>query len=366
MTPKIYEIALTTIPGIGNILAKQLLNYFGSAENIFKASKSKLLKVPGIGEKITENILNNRHFEAAQAILEKTEREKVKLLFFTDKDYPTRLKTLIDAPLFLYYNGSVSLNASKVIAIVGTRNATEYGRQAVEKLVCQLSQIPDTVIVSGLAYGIDVIAHKAAMQHNIPTIGVVGHGIDMIYPASHKNIAKQMTENGGILTEYPFGTTAEPPHFPERNRIIAGMSDAVIVIEAAIKGGALITADIATSYNREVFAVPGNINEPYSEGCNNLIKKQAAHLITDIEDLINILNWDNPQVISKAEVSIDTANFNEEELSIFNLLSHKEIHIDDLAFKTQIPVNRLASSLLSLEFGGYIKALPGKRYIRAK
>jgi DNA processing protein len=256
----------------------------------------------------------------------------------------------------------VDLNATKIIGIVGTRKATDYGKEAVEKILSEL--IPhNTLIVSGLAYGIDICAHKTALNNNQPTIGVMASGMDIIYPAVHKEIANRMIDNGGLITEYPFGSKPDAPHFPARNRIIAGLCDAVIVAEAADSGGALITAEIANSYNREVFAVPGNLGNKYSEGCNKLIRSHKAHILLNVKDLEYNLNWSTDENVKPKPAPMDLSSFDEEEQEVLTLMKEKEgILIDDLSWKSQIPVSKLASILLNLEFQGVIKSLPGKKF----
>jgi DNA processing protein len=253
-------LALHFIPGIGDYTLRQLISYSGSAEKVFKTPKGKLLKIPGIGAVTADSIRNGKSFRRAEKEIKKAEQEDVELLFFTDKKYPSRLKSIADAPSLLYVKGQVDLENSKTVGIVGTRKATDYGKNCVEELIEGLKP-HQTLIVSGLAYGIDIQAHKQAVKHGLPTVGIMGSGIDVIYPAAHKETAKKMLSNGGLITENPFGTNPDAHNFPARNRIIAGLSDALVVVEAAEKGGALITAEISNSYNKDVFAFPGNIGQ---------------------------------------------------------------------------------------------------------
>lgn len=362
---RLSQLALHFIPGIGNYTVKQLISYSGSAENVFKLPKAKLLKIPGIGPATAGSIINHRPFERAEEELKLAEKHETRLLLYSDKDFPAKLKHINDAPSLLYYRGSADLNNKKTVAIVGTRNATRYGKEFTEKLVEGLEK-HGALVVSGLAYGIDIQAHKSALKHQLPTIGVMASGIDFIYPALHKETARSMVENnGGLLTECSFGSKPEPPKFPARNRIIAGMADATIVVEAAKKGGALITAEIAGSYNRDVFALPGEINSPFSEGCNNLIKTNKAHLLTCVEDLEYIMNWEPevPGQVSK-QPEYDTTLLDEEEKLVFAQLQqhHAPVLLDNLSWQTQLPVGRLASILLNLEFKGLVSSLPGKSY----
>lgn len=361
---KLYQIALTLIPKIGDVLVRQLISYCGSAEQAFKAPVSKLLKIPNVGQVIAQNIQDKSVLENARKIIQEADKQAVELLFYSDKNYPNRLKQLYDSPVLLYYKGKAELNAQKTVAIVGTRQSTEYGKQITENIIQELSSY-NPLIVSGLAYGIDIVAHKSCLKNNVPTIGVMASGIDLIYPSQHKNISIQMQEMGGILTEQTFGTQPDPRFFPQRNRIIAGMADVTIVVEAAIKGGALITAEYANNYHRDVFAVPGQIGKSFSEGCNKLIKENKAQIYTDIKDVIEALNWDiegHESVIQKKN-ELDITNFTEEESAVMALLhKNQEMHIDDLAWKAQIHVAKLSSLLLNLEFQGHIKSLVGKKY----
>jgi DNA processing protein len=358
---KLYQIALTKVPGIGDVLIKQLISYCGNAKTIFKSNRSKLLKIPGIGEKTADSILNADTLNQAEAEFNLIEKTGAKILFFTDKGYPERLRQIPDSPVLLFYKGSVDLNFERIISIVGTRNSTEYGRQFVYDFVAEVKKI-NPLIVSGLAYGIDIHVHKACLENAIPTIGVMGTGINLIYPAVHKNTAIQMIANGGLLTELAFDAKPDRQNFPARNRIVAGMADATIIVEAAKGGGALITVEIANSYNKDVFAVPGNVNNKYSEGCNNLIKDHKAQLITSATDFIQNMNWDNLSTPSRPK-NVPLPQLTDEELRIYNLLKEtKELIIDDISWKTQLPINKVASLLLNMEFSGLIKALPGKKF----
>lgn len=364
MNNYLYEVAIGLIPGIGSSHTRQLVSYCGSAENIFKEKKGRLKKIPGIGELLASTIINQNILKEAEKQLLLAEKSNTQILFYTHKDYPERLKHIHDTPTLIYYKGNADLNTAKIIGIVGTRNATPYGKEVVEKILVEL--IPHNVLViSGLAYGIDITAHKAALLNNQPTIGVMASGIDIIYPSAHKETASRMITSGGLITEYPFGTRPNAPHFPSRNRIIAGLCDAVIVAEAAEKGGALITAEIANSYDREVFAVPGNLGNKYSEGCNKLIRGHKAHIMTTVKDLEYIMNWSAGETPAKKEASvvIDLSVFNPDEAEVINVIKETNgILIDDLSWKSQIPVSKLASILLNLEFQGVVKSMPGKKF----
>jgi DNA processing protein len=355
-------LALHFIPGIGDYLIRQVVSYCGSAEKVFKTPKGKLLKVPGIGEVTAEAIRQGKPFAAAEKELKKSEKEKVDLVFFTDKNYPSRLRQINDAPSMLYVKGNVDFECAKVVGIVGTRQATAYGRERVEDLVEGL--VPhQALIVSGLAYGIDIHAHKQALKNNLPTIGVMGSGMDKIYPASHADTAKKMMDHGGIVTEHKFGTAPDAHNFPARNRIVAGLCDAVVIVEAAEKGGALITAEIANSYNKDVFAYPGNIGQSHSAGCNNLIKSNRAHLLTAVKDLEYIMNWDvNSKPEKKTTFSLESYDEIEQVVLKTLLENNQQLMIDELSWRTNMPVSQLASVLLGLEFKNVVKSLPGKIY----
>lgn len=361
---KLYQIALTLIPKIGDVLVRQLISYCGSAEQAFKTPISKLLKIPNIGQVIAQNLQNKSVLENAWKIIQEADKQEVELLFYTDKNYPNRLKQLYDSPVLLYYKGKADLNVQKTVAIVGTRQSTEYGKQTTENIIQELL-LHNPLIISGLAYGIDIIAHKACLKNNLPTVGVMASGIDLIYPYLHKNTSIQIQEIGGILTEQTFGIQPDARFFPLRNRIIAGMADVTIVVEAAIKGGALITAEYANNYHRDVFAVPGQIGKSFSEGCNKLIKENKAQIFTGLKDVVEALNWDmeGRELTNHNHAEIDFLNFTEEESSIMALLhKNQEMHIDDLAWKAQIHVAKLSSLLLNLEFQGHIRSLVGKKY----
>jgi DNA processing protein len=361
---KLYQVSLSMIPGVGDIIAKTLVSYCGSAREIFKKNRNQLSKIPGIGSVNADRILAFKDFAAAENEIIKCEKHQVEIIFFTDKTYPKKLKHAPDSPTLLFYKGAANLNNPKTVAIVGTRKSTSYGREFTENIVEQLSA-HQALIVSGLAYGIDINAHKAALKNGLETIGVMASGLDIIYPSMHRSIAMEMLQQGGLLTEFKIGEKPEAHNFPSRNRIIAGMSDLTIVVEAAEKGGALITAEIANSYSRDVFALPGDVHNKYSRGCNNLIKQNKANLITGIKDIEYIMNW-----IAQSETApsddkyYDYSQLTEEEKIIIETLTlYKEgMVIDELSWKSQIPLNKLASQLLNLEFNGIVKTLPGKKY----
>jgi DNA processing protein len=364
MQQKFYEVALTLVPKIGDVLVRQLISYCGSAEQVFKTPIAKLLKIPNIGKTLANHLQDKSVFEKATHIIQDSAKHNCQILFYTDPNYPNRLKQLYDAPVLLYYKGNADLNTPKTVAIVGTRQCTDYGKSVTENIIQELSAF-NPLVVSGLAYGIDIVAHKACLKMNIPTIGVMASGIDLIYPYQHKNTSIQIQELGGILTEQSVGTKPDPRFFPQRNRIIAGMADVTIVVEAAIKGGALITAEYANNYHRDVFAIPGQLGKSFSEGCNKLIRENRAQIYTRVEDVIEALNWDlkGHEKSKNRSIMPDLSQFTEQESQIMALLfKNKEMQIDELAWQSQIYMAQLSSLLLNLEFQGFIKSLPGKKY----
>lgn len=361
---QLYQIALTLLPNIGDVLAKNLIAYCGSAEAIFKTSKSKLEKIPLIGRERAEGIINADLLREAENELKFINDYKIKTLFFTEKDYPQRLKDCIDSPVLLYYKGNVDLNAEKIVGIVGTRSATEYGKEATKKLVAQLAS-HEILIVSGLAYGIDISAHHAALENNLNTIGILGNGLNTVYPPQHKSTAKKMVSQGGLLTEYKSTDKMSPHNFPNRNRIIAGICDAIVVIESGIKGGAVLTAKIADSYNKDVYALPGKATDKMSAGCNFLIKTCKAQLIENGSDLLEAMRWTAEKSESQRSNQPRqlTLTLSEDEQNIYNLMFGKnEISIDLIASSTGMNTSILAATLLEMEMNNIIVSLPGKRY----
>lgn len=357
-----YPIALTKIPKVGPITARTLVSYCGSPEEVFQSTIKSLLKIPGIGLQLAQQIKSSEPQLAAERELEHLEREQIRAYFYLDEHYPNRLKHFPDSPLLLYLKGNADLNAPKMIAIVGTRKPTVQGTAFCEEFLEQISSFKP-LIISGLAYGIDICAHRKALELRLPTVGVLAHGLSQMYPAAHRSVVQKMVEEGGVLTEYGFETAAEKEHFPLRNRIIAGLCDALLVVETARYGGSIITANFANEYNKDVFAVPGRLKDPYSSGCNALIKNNQAHLLESAEDLINMLRWD----AAGPNYGIQQQLFTElspEEKNIVNLLRYdEEKNIDELTYVTQKTNSEMAALLLELEFKGLIKTLPGKRYI---
>jgi len=361
---KLYQIALKFIHGIGDVNAKQLVSYCGSAKKIFTSPKSKLYKIPGIGRKTIDSISSSSVLHKAEEVVKDCEKNNHKILFYTDADYPSRLKFANDSPIIICTQGKVDFNKQKVVSIVGTRKATDYGKTTTAQIVKDL-QPHGALIVSGLAYGIDIAAHKAALECGLPTVAILAGGLDKIYPASHKKYVNEMLEIGGIVSEKFPGTIPKAHFFPARNRIIAGMADTVIVVEAAEKGGALITAEIAHSYDREVFAVPGDLNNVHSRGCNKLISRQKANIYSGISDLEYLLNWDKGRKSAKqAKPVLDIDRFEGNDKKIIEVLLHFKsgLKLDELCWKSNVPINSAGAILLNLEFEGLVKVLPGNMF----
>jgi len=357
----LYQIGLTLIPGIGDISGKKLVAYCGSPEAVFKENRTALKKIPGIGDTTVNSIVNHSVFSRSEKEIQFVIKNKIKPLFYTDSEYPARLLNCEDGPMMLYYKGSSGLNASRIVAVVGTRRATNYGRLRCEEIIESLVD-KEVLIVSGLAYGIDSCAHRKAVDLSIETIGVLGHGLDRLYPALNRKLADKMLERGGLLAEFRSGTKPDRENFPKRNRIVAGMSDAVVVVESDRKGGALITAELGNSYNRDVFAVPGRIGDDTSRGCNFLIKTNRAALIESGEDIAYIMNWDKKVVNPKAQKQLFVQLSDSEKLLFEIIKEAGEIGIDQLVIKSQLSASKVAASLLNLEFESVVQCLPGKLY----
>jgi DNA processing protein len=358
----LYKIGLTFIDHVGHIKSKVLISYCGSAEAVFKEKKQNLIKIPDIGEVIADAIVKQDILHLAEKEIKFTLENNVTPLFYLDKDYPVRLKQCADCPVVLYYKGNANLDAERIIAIVGTRNATDYGKLMCSNLVEGLKN-SGILIVSGLAFGIDAASHKASLKAGLPTVGVVGHGLDSLYPTEHTNLAKKMIENGGLLSDFTSHTKLAPENFPKRNRIIAGLSDAVIVVESKATGGAMITADIAFSYNREVFAFPGRSDDTYSQGTNRLIRQNKAGLIQSAEDLLESLGWKDVKKKKEPQSQLFYDMKPHEEIIVKVLQSQQlPMHIDDIAIRSNLSPGILSTHLLSLEFAGILKSHPGKMY----
>lgn len=358
-------IALTMLQGVGDVLARALLQYFGTAEEVFTSHRRILEKIPGIGEYTARRIDEgkNEALKRAEKEIAFIEKNHLRMYAITENDYPKRLRECQDAPVVFYYKGKADLSAKKMISIVGTRRATDYGRMLTEKLVRELADVyPDLLIVSGLAYGIDVCSHRAALKHGLPTVGVLAHGLDRIYPAAHRNTAAEMLERGGWLTDFPSDTNPDRENFLKRNRLIAGLSDATVVVESAEKGGALVTADIAFSYGRDVYTFPGRTTDECSAGCNRMIQTNKAGLITSGHDLIRALCWDagdtRPSVGEQLALKLEKSDH-----PLVNILAERgQMQINDLAIAADLPVYKVTSMLFELELAGHVMALPGGIY----
>ncbi|PIQ48722.1 MAG: DNA-protecting protein DprA [Cytophagales bacterium CG12_big_fil_rev_8_21_14_0_65_40_12] len=361
---KLHQVALSLIPKVGPTLSRQLINYFSTPQVIFNTPKGKLAKVPGVGEKLASLIPNQKELLVkAEQIINDSIKKEIQIHYYKEASFPARLLNISDAPIVLYAKGKAELNPVRTIGIVGTRKATKYGLQITEDIVGQI-KAHDATIISGLAYGIDVKAHEASLHNQIPTIGALANGLDKVYPSGNRNVAAKMLEQGGLVSEYPIGTEADPRLFPARNRIIAGLSDALIVVEAAKKGGALISANIADSYNVPVFAVPGEIGKTYSEGCNYLIRNFKASIFTSFKDVVEALNWDIQATAKTQSPELKYKDLQGDEKKIVEILlkNGQQMHIDQLCWQSQLSMSQLASTLLQMEFAGFIKPLPGKEF----
>ena len=357
-----YQIALSLIPGIGCVNAKTLVAYVGSIEGIFSEKESSLKKIPGIGEVTAKSIINQGVLCRAEEEIATIKKHQIQTYFYLEEDYPYRLKRCADAPLVLFSKGNINLNKRQMVAIVGTRNATSYGKECCQLLVDTMAERSGYCVVSGLAYGIDIAAHKACLKSGVPTIGVLAHGLDQVYPRLHKNTAEKMQVDGRLVYDFICEPEFDHKNFLKRNRIIAGLCDATIVVESAEKGGSLVTADIADSYNRDVFVFPGRANDPYSKGCNKLIRENKANLIESLDDLEYFMSWqpeiDKPRKIQR-QLFVELTT---EEEKVVDALRGGEQFVDQLCQKCQLPMSKVSSLLLDLEFKGMVISLPGKMY----
>jgi DNA processing protein len=359
-----YKIGLSLIPGIGDINAKRLVNYAGGVEAVFREKKQHLLKMPGIGEVLANSILNPIILTKAEKEIEFLTRYQIKNRFYLDDDYPVRLKNCEDSPMILFYKGEVDFDQPKVISIVGTRDASDYGKDCCNKLVEAFrSRNHQVLIVSGLAYGIDICAHRAALKNGLETVAVLGHGLGTLYPAVHKSTAAEICKHGALVTDFVSDALPERNNFVKRNRIIAGLADATLVMESGIKGGALITADIANSYNRDVLAYPGRVDDIHSKGCNWLIKSNKAALIESIEDVEYLLGWDAPVQPLEGKPTELFVELSEDEKKIVGILQqHGQLPLDLISVHAGMPVSQVSAHLLTIELAGLVRSLPGKMY----
>lgn len=356
-----YVLALQKVKGIGDINAKKLIAACGSAKNVFSEKKQLLSKINGIGSYVLRHLNDASYIKAAEKELTLMDKHRLTPLYFLDADYPKNLKNCIDAPILMFKDGDYCLETSKIISVVGTRRMTNYGKDFCEQMIAELAKF-DPVIVSGFAYGVDICAHKAALENKLRTVGVLAHGFGTLYPKAHKKYMAAMYERGGFLSEFWYDELPYKESFLKRNRIVAGISQATVIIESANKGGAMVTADIANSYSRDVYALPGRANDMFSKGCNSLIRDNKAALIASPEDLVAMLGWKNKSknTIVQPELFV---NLTEEEQTVCDYLKQREkALIDVIAVDCSLPVFRLASVLLQLEMRGLIRPLPGKYF----
>ena len=351
------------LKGIGPVNARNLVAYCGGVDPIFadKKLKNTLEKVPGIGPKLIASITDKKVLPAAEKELAYVQKHKLRMLFYLDAEYPKRLKQAEDAPVILFVKGDVDLDHTHMVSIVGTRTPTEPGKRLCVELVEGLKEINAT-IVSGLAYGIDIVAHRHALKNDMPTIGCVAHGLDKLYPSDHATTAKEMIKNGALVSELPSGSPFAPGNFPARNRVIAGLSDCTIVVESGNKGGSLITADIANSYDREVFAFPGRPGDPMSEGCNKFIQQNRAALITSAQDVITLMDWLPKKKKKPVQAALFADLMPDEQVLVDIIKAKGKVAIDELCVQSKMAQGKAAGLLLNLEFSGVVRALPGKVY----
>jgi DNA processing protein len=356
-----YLIALSAVPQIGPVQARLLLQHFSPAE-IFRAKPMELQRIQGIGSERARAIRQFKEFSVAEAELRFIEKQGIEAIPFNDPRYPQRLSNCYDPPILLFYRGTAVLNAQRMLAIIGTRQPSDYGARLTEQIVEELTQ-SNIVIVSGLAQGIDAIAHRSAMKQQLQTIGVLAHGLDRIYPHHHRRLAQMMCDQGGLLTEFRQQTVPDRYHFPARNRIVAGMTDATLVIESGEKGGSLITAGLANQYHRDVYAVPGRTEDPKSNGCLRLIRNHQAEIFISTQDLLTSLGWADETKPGRTNSGIPFAALNEEEIKILTCLKSTDPTPQDvIGWETNLPVSKLSSILLQLEMKGVVVSLPGKQF----
>ena len=365
-TSRLYDLALTFLPGVGDSTARRLVDFFGSAEAVFKASQKELRAIEGVSESRAATLLSDlrsgAHLKRAETEMAFAGKHKIELLTAEDAAYPTRLRQCEDAPYLLYKRGTANLNAARIVALIGTRKPSDYGVQLCEQLVAGLAA-ENVLVVSGLAQGVDAVAHRQSVASEVPTVGVLAHGLDMLYPPAHRGLAAEMLQKGGaLLTEIPHGTKLNPNFFPVRNRIVAGMCDVTVIVESGIKGGSMITAYLAQGYNREIAAFPGRVGDTHAEGCNALIRRNVAALITNATDLLETMNWSRttPRKVVQPKLML---TFSPEETKVVQALENQEkVHVDELLLTTGLESPRLAATLLQLELQGIIRSLAGKAY----
>ncbi|MCC6289765.1 MAG: DNA-protecting protein DprA [Chitinophagaceae bacterium] len=358
----LHHIALTLVPQIGDVQMRELLQHFESAKDIFLTKKTNLEKIPGIGSIRAQHIKAFKDFSRAEEEIAFTEKYKIQILTPGNPNYPKRLLNCYDSPSVLYYKGTADLNTAKIISVIGSRTHTEYGREMTTRIIEELAE-HKVLVVSGLAYGIDAIAHKIALKNDLPTVGILAHGLDRIYPSAHSSLAKDMIKDGGILSDFMSGTKPDKQNFPKRNRIVAAIADATIVIETSLQGGSMITAELAGNYNKDVFAVPGKATDVKSAGCNYLVRSNKAALITCGKDIIDFMNWDTRVSPKKIRQAVLFTELTPEQTAIVELLSKKDaVHIDEINLNCDFSSSIIAAAILNLELQGLIISLPGKLY----
>lgn len=363
---QIYSIALTMVPGIGHIGAKRLIEGMKSATDVFRYRKELSERIPGVNERISAALDCPSLIARAEQELGFLQKNRIQCLTYYDEAYPSRLRECEDAPVVLFFKGNADLNALHILNMVGTRHATDYGTQLCATFLRDLKALcPDVLVVSGLAYGIDINAHRSALDNGLATVGVLAHGLDRIYPSLHRKTAVEMLDRGGLLTEFLVGTTPDKHNFVSRNRIVAGMCDATIVIESAAKGGSLITAELAESYHRDCFAFPGRVTDEYSKGCNQLIRDNKASLLLSAEDFVQTMGWSAASCVEKtANVQRDLfPDLSGEEQRIVDILAQRgNLQINTLVVETDIPVHKMNAILFELEMKGVVRVLAGGMY----
>lgn len=361
----LYQIALTLVPQIGPVQARHLATHFETARAIFHASGNTLKRIDGIGEARAAAIKSFRDFAQAEKEIAFIEQFRIIPLFITHPAYPKRLLNCYDCPVLLYFKGNADLNAARIISVIGTRSHSEYGRLITEKLIADLTH-PGVLVISGLAHGIDAVAHKAALKNGLPTVGVLAHGLSQVYPSQHTSLAREIVkEGGGLLTEFMSPAMPDRHQFPARNRIVAGLSDATIVVETGVKGGSMITAELANGYNRDVFAIPGKVTDPKSAGCNYLIRNHKASLLTDAAGLKESMNWDAalaPAGKNNKQKQLFIELSREERLLVDLLQEKESMHIDEINQRSGLSNSTVAAAILNMELQNIIFAHPGKTY----
>ena len=357
-----HTLALMQVEGVGDVIAKKLIQHCGNATEVFASKKSQLQKIDGIGSVVIKNLQDKSVFAKAEAELQFITQENISTTYFQEDNYPERLKNCYDSPTILFQAGNINLENRRIISIVGTRQVTSYGMEFTKKLIEDIAPL-NPIVVSGFAYGVDIYAHQIAMECELQTIGVLAHGLNQIYPKVHKKYMAKMEQNGGFLTEFWSNSNPDRENFIKRNRIVAGISEATIVIESAERGGSLATANLANDYNRDVFAVPGRITDKYSQGCNNLIKTQRANLLSSAADLVYILNWEISKKQPKAVQKQLFISLTDEEQKIYDYLQKngKEM-MDIIAIECDLPIYKISAVLLNMELKGIIRPLPGKMF----